>query len=282
MADFVSFIVAIHNRTYSRMQLWGTAHLQHGVWSPGSPYFGEPQEEIAPHSTESFRGESQGFLTGVEGTLDYLITQDHLPDEYIHIWFSNPAFGHPGFRASSSALNSFYRLEWGDPGGSDARINLDIWTTPAAAGEILHDAGCNVASLFQGSATPVSRDVTFDKMRGFRSSAFRDLPGLDRWWAEFNAAIPQLVRLAEENQDLRASIDRLLPRVDEFLSRPDEEIRHEDVADVRTVLAYLAAADANLSIRFAERGFRVLSALPGKAWSEALAIVSSAQPHAER
>lgn len=54
------------------------------------------------------------------------------------------------------------------------------------------------------------------------------------------------------------------------------------MADVRTILAHLAAADANLSVRFAERGFRILSALQGRPWIEALAIVSSAQPHAER
>ena len=276
---FLSFHVAVRNHTYATCTLDGTAVLHHGVWRPG--IYGSPPETIEPQSTGLFGGESKGVFTGVEGRLFYRLSGiAGVDDEVISIWFSNPAVGHPGFFAYRYGdTESSYRLDWGDPGGSEAHIDLDIWLTTAGAAGILQ--GCNVESLF-GNSAAVSKELTLDQMRDFRSGAFRDLPGLDIWWSEFNEAIPKLAALAERDPGLQSAIDQLIGRVGACLSNPDEIILQHDVDHVRTILAHLAASETELSIRFAERGLRILSLLPGRTWSESLQIVSSVRPHADR
>lgn len=266
----VSFTVEVHNHTYATMTLDGTPILAHGAWVD------PPAEDIDAQSSSLFWAEGHG--EGVEGRARYRISQEHLSDTYVSIYFDNPLIGTNAF--SAWADSSDYRFDWGDPGGVSARIDLDVWLTPEGAGALAHDLGCNLSSL--GAASPAERDIVLAEMRAFRDDRFKDLPGLEPWWAEFNEAVPRLLTLAQGNEALQQAVDHLLPRAGEFLSNSREVIQPGDVDILREVLSHLAATDSDLSVRFAERGLRILSLLVGKKWDEGLRIVSSVRPHAER
>lgn len=275
---FRSFFVALDNQTGGTLTLFGAPVLYHGVWSPGAPFNGPPPETIDPGARGSFRAESEGVGTGVQGRLMYIIEYSDDPQrtETFTFNFNNPTFGSNEFSIYSNRNPSRFKWDWGDPGGADARINAAVRVDTTEAWAAL----CNVDSLFSRASEDMKRDQ-LGNLNAFRAGGFQDLPGLEPWWYELNAAIPRLIEISPGRNDLHSAVDRLLQRVDEFMTDPNQVFQQDDVDLAAKILGHLAATDAELSERFAERGLRILSFLPGRTWTEVLGIVSSVRPHAD-
>ena len=126
MAAARSFFVSIKNftgKTWDR----GDVRLPHGMWTEPN---GFPSEHIAKaHFDDAgdlvpgedwFESESDGFATGTEGFVEYT-AQGTAGTLRIH--FNNPFVGGNEFTANGP--NQF-TYGWGDPGGSNANITLQI------------------------------------------------------------------------------------------------------------------------------------------------------------
>jgi hypothetical protein len=100
--------------------------LPHGEWSNGGALV--PPEQIPPVHLNGdgdaapglvfFEAESQGFATGTQGSVDY-----NSQFGKISINFDNPFAGGNSFNTSGP---DSLRLLWGDPGGNNASITLEI------------------------------------------------------------------------------------------------------------------------------------------------------------
>ena len=124
---FRSFSITINNY-YLKPWTRSGLGLSHGVWAGGNsqvppdqlpPFHIDEAQGAAVPGTISFQAESQGVLTGVEGFVNYT----HEDKGPMHVFFDNPTAGGNQFNASGPAGVGLF---WGDPGGNDAHINLDI------------------------------------------------------------------------------------------------------------------------------------------------------------
>ena len=121
-----SFSVTVENLTGKQ---WRRSNLSlpHGEWSNEGGLV--PPENIPPVSINTdgdaqpgvifFEGESDGFLTGVEGYVDY--TSDGVGTIKIH--FDNPWAGGNTFTAVGPGS---LRLDWGNASGNQASVTLTI------------------------------------------------------------------------------------------------------------------------------------------------------------
>jgi hypothetical protein len=121
-----SFFVSIKNFTG---KIWdrGDVSLPHGKWTEPN---GFPSEHVPKNhldesgdvvpGTDWFEAESDGFATGVEGFVEY--TSQGVAGT-LRIHFNNPFIGGNEFTANGP---SQFTYNWGDPGGSDANITLQI------------------------------------------------------------------------------------------------------------------------------------------------------------
>jgi len=96
------------------------ATLSHGVWSDGL----YPPEKIAPHSKGNWQSESDGFMTGTEGTVTYTV-ENGTGNVVIH--WDNPYAGGNGY--SSSAPNGY---EISQSGGSGNNAVVTFTLSPAS------------------------------------------------------------------------------------------------------------------------------------------------------
>ena len=121
---FRSFLVSVANftgKTWDR----GAVQLLHGMWSEnGIP--AEHWQKVTLDGdgnpvpgTDWFMSESDGFGTGTEGVVEY--TAQGVGTLRIH--WDNLAIGSNSFSADGPPRFAYI---WGDPGGSDARIDLTI------------------------------------------------------------------------------------------------------------------------------------------------------------
>ncbi|MFI9722759.1 hypothetical protein ACIHFE_24395 [Streptomyces sp. NPDC052396] len=104
-----------------------TFSLDHGEWSGDQVppehiprVFLDPVTGDARPGTAFFKSESDGLNTGVEGNCDYNADNG---DGNFHMFWDNPAEGGNSFNAQAPPR---YQLFWGDPGGGDAHITIDI------------------------------------------------------------------------------------------------------------------------------------------------------------
>jgi hypothetical protein len=124
-----TFFVSVQNFTG---KVWDRVDvgLSHGAWSEN----GIPSEHWLKVSLDDdgnvvpgedwFMSESDGFATGTEGFVDY--TAQGVAGT-LHIHWNNPFVGGNEFTAAGP--NQFHYF-WGDPGGTDANINLVIQKRP--------------------------------------------------------------------------------------------------------------------------------------------------------
>jgi hypothetical protein len=144
-----SFLVSILNSVLAPWHRTGL-NLIHGVWSQGSD--GIPSEVIpAAHvqgihivpGDDWFMSESDGFATGTEGWVDYMMDG---VDGTLRIYWDNPFAG--GNRFTASGPRDF-TYNWGDPGGSDAHVTLRI---ESAGARVARDKKAATASSARATA----------------------------------------------------------------------------------------------------------------------------------
>ncbi|MGQ9372122.1 aegerolysin family protein [Azospirillum sp. ST 5-10] len=87
-----SVTATVRNNTNDTLVL-NSAKLDHGIWSENQ----YPPSTIAPGATGSWMAESDGFMTGVEGTVTYLVGSAGVSSFY----FDNPYVGSNEYSASA-------------------------------------------------------------------------------------------------------------------------------------------------------------------------------------
>ena len=75
-----------------------------------------------------------------------------------------------------------------------------------------------------------------------------------------------------------AAVVSLLTEAPRLLADPGEQLRPEDVANVRLILERLVAVSPLQAMRFARQGLRALPRIEGRTWREALEFMSRAKP----
>lgn len=120
-----SFSVTLQNwtgRTWQRSDV----RLLHGEWSNSGQL--QPADILNPLHLDGegdarpglvfFESESDGFATGTEGTVNYTTAEGT-----VSIHWNNPFVGGNEFSANGPDRFAYF---WGDPGGNNANIVLDI------------------------------------------------------------------------------------------------------------------------------------------------------------
>lgn len=120
-----SFSITIQNWTGRQWQR-SDVRLLHGEWSQQGQL--QPPDTInklhlndegdARPGVVFFESESDGFATGTEGTVNYTTAEGT-----VILHWNNPFVGGNEFTARGPDQFAYF---WGDPGGNDASIVLDI------------------------------------------------------------------------------------------------------------------------------------------------------------
>ena len=117
------------NNTTSETLTLTDANLSHGVWSRNL----YPPKTIAPKSSATWMSESDGFMTGTEGTVTYLSSKGN-----VTIHWDNPYVGSNSY--SDSAPSGFVMSRTGGD-GDNATVSFtfesskNLKTTSFAASE---------------------------------------------------------------------------------------------------------------------------------------------------
>ena len=109
-----STTVKFQNNTDLPMTLIN-AKLSHGAWSQNL----YPPENIAPNGTGTWESQSDGFMTGTEGTATYML--GNVGD--VTVDWENPFAGSNKY--SSSAPNG-YELSHSGGGGDNANVTFTL------------------------------------------------------------------------------------------------------------------------------------------------------------
>ena len=244
------------------------AEFQNATHAPTPEEIREKVEQVKASTAATVRAQIKGSMDAWE--LAIFGTVGDNDDEV----------GTEAFTVDSDTLKNTPRIDfsrrWSGDGSGDGDWELFGWFS----GVILPPASdCNLDGLF--ARTSMSEDVrsgAFDAMRGFRDGPFRAYTGLDAWWSRAHEAVPELARLAEDDNQVRRALEDLLAEAPRVLGDPNATVRAEDLANVRLILQRLAAISPKQSREFIEQGLRVLTEIEGQPWSDALDQVSRAKP----
>ncbi len=112
--------VNFENATNCCLILVGSS-LQHGIWN------GSPPGVIAVQSTASWQNDSDGFMTGDQGSASYAAVQVHNGSPvcigYVVISWDNPYVGSNSYSMSAPAGLS---ISYTGGGGNNATINVTL------------------------------------------------------------------------------------------------------------------------------------------------------------
>ncbi|HET7234798.1 MAG TPA: hypothetical protein VFJ16_32590, partial [Longimicrobium sp.] len=140
----------------------------------------------------------------------------------------------------------------------------------------------NLARLREEKA-PVARAAggVFDlaTLRQFRDGAYRQHPGLARWWALAERNLPSTIAALFQHAELREHAYRVMKELPRVVKNPGAPVPEALLEDVAKLAAGLKAGTR--SRRLSIDASRVLSALPlvrGKTFQETAALLGSLEP----
>ncbi len=114
-----STLIKFQNETSVTLTL-NYVTLQHGIWTDNM----YPPQTIPPGGNASFQAESNGFMTGDQGAVQYLAGSEGI----VELDFDNPFSGGNSYGGSAPKN---YHLNWSGGGGNNATVVFTL--TPASA-----------------------------------------------------------------------------------------------------------------------------------------------------
>ncbi|MFD0887064.1 hypothetical protein ACFQ08_21160 [Streptosporangium algeriense] len=110
--------VNFHNDTDCTLVQIGK-ETYHGIWVI------EPNASIAPHSSDHFKTESDGFLTGTEAAIKYRATNCSRAGKEVRFHWSNPYYGRNSydFNGTDGAFTTRYT------GGNGNNATVDAYVS---------------------------------------------------------------------------------------------------------------------------------------------------------
>ncbi|MBB5958194.1 hypothetical protein FHS29_004802 [Saccharothrix tamanrassetensis] len=233
-------------------------------------------EEITAAVDQVKASASASVRTQVKGSMD----------GWELLWFgtfgdNDDSIGTEAFTTDCDALEAApdidFARRWDEDEAEDGDWELFGWFSGNALPVI--PGGCNLDGLFARTAADERvKDRSFDALRKFRDTTFREYPGLAAWWSAAMDAAPELAHLAGTDEQVQRSLEHLLAEAPRLLEDPREQVRPEDVAAGRLILQRLAAVSPLQAMRFARQAVRAFAKIDGLSWGEALDFMSRAKP----
>jgi hypothetical protein len=114
-----SFTVRFRNET-SNLLVRSDYGLDHGIWNS------VPPEIIFPGASVSWQNDSNGFMTGAQGYVNYMIIENNTSSGKFQIWWDNPFVGtnRSGAIPRQPAPGCVLVTEGG--GGDNALLNVTL------------------------------------------------------------------------------------------------------------------------------------------------------------
>jgi hypothetical protein len=135
----------IINQSNATLLLSGNCKLDHGILSQS------PEAAIPPSSTATFLAESDGFMTGTEGTCVYTISG---VGSQVIIYWDNPFIGANTFGISLKPTTPLFTASYNANTGNNAQVTYTIKNPGTAVARSLHQTdNFRAATTFQRTST---------------------------------------------------------------------------------------------------------------------------------
>ncbi|MEU4745116.1 hypothetical protein AB0G02_32295 [Actinosynnema sp. NPDC023658] len=245
------------------------ADFQHATHAPTPAEIKAAVDQVKSSAATSVR-------TQVKGSMD----------AWELLWFgtfgdNDDSVGTEAFTTDCDALKAMpdidFSRRWNEETAEDGDWELFGWFGGNALVDI--PGGCNLDGVFARTAADERlKQHSFDAMRTFRDTTFREYPGLGTWWAAAQDATPELAHLAATDERVRQSLEHLLAAAPRLLGDSRERVQPDDVAAAHLLLQRLAAVSPLQAMRFARQGIRAFAEVEGRSLAEALDFFARAKP----
>src|SRR5262245_61755549 len=115
-----SVIVSFHNQTDNTLYLWYD-NVSSGVWTK------KPPASIPPGGTVLFGTESNGFMTGTSGMVQYYLSSSTAYwYKYFKISWNNPYIGSNSYTVQTFGITGLYHIVRSGGSGNNAQVTFTL------------------------------------------------------------------------------------------------------------------------------------------------------------